>query len=70
MVLGKGFIEYYIRQRTIDKHFFGKWFFAEYFLGTGQRLCRVSKSTRQITWHSANTRFSVVLVGFSLEAKI
>jgi 5-formaminoimidazole-4-carboxamide-1-beta-D-ribofuranosyl 5'-monophosphate synthetase len=33
---------------TLDKYFIGKGFFAEYFFSdTRQRLCRVSKSTRQ-----------------------
>jgi hypothetical protein len=36
------------RQRTLGKDFIGKGFFAEcFFSDTRQRLCRVSKSTRQ-----------------------
>jgi hypothetical protein len=46
--LGKGFAECNTRQRTLGKDFIGKWFFAEcFFSDTRQRLCRVSKSTRQ-----------------------
>jgi hypothetical protein len=46
--LGKAFAECNTRQRTLDKYFIGKGFFAEYFFSdTRQRLCRVSKSTRQ-----------------------
>jgi hypothetical protein len=46
--LGKGFTECNTRQRTLDKYFIGKGFFAEYFFSdTRQRLCRVSESTRQ-----------------------
>jgi hypothetical protein len=47
--LGKAFAECYTRQRTLGKNFIGKGFFAEcFFSDTRQRLCRVSKSTRQI----------------------
>jgi hypothetical protein len=46
--LGKGFAEYNTRQRTLGKDFIGKGFFAEcFFSDTRQRLCRVSKNTRQ-----------------------
>jgi hypothetical protein len=46
--LGKAFAECNTRQRTLDKYFIGKGFIAEYFFSnTRQRLCRVSKSTRQ-----------------------
>jgi hypothetical protein len=46
--LGKAFAECNTRQRTLDKYFIGKEFFAEYFFSdTRQRLCRVPKSTRQ-----------------------
>jgi hypothetical protein len=47
-ILGKGFAEYNTRQRTLGKDFIGKGFFAEcFFSDTRQKLCRVSKSTRQ-----------------------
>jgi hypothetical protein len=47
--LGKAFTECNTRQRILAKYFIGKGFFAEYFFSdTRQRLCRVSKSTRQI----------------------
>jgi hypothetical protein len=46
--LGKGFADCNTRQRTLGKDFIGKGFFAEcFFSDTRQRLCRVSKSTRQ-----------------------
>jgi hypothetical protein len=46
--LGKGFAECNTRQKTLGKDFIGKWFFAEcFFSDTRQRLCRVSKNTRQ-----------------------
>jgi hypothetical protein len=46
--LGKGFAECNTRQRTLGKDFIGKGFFAEcFFSDTRQRLCRVSKNTRQ-----------------------
>jgi hypothetical protein len=41
--LGKGFAECNTRQRTLGKGFFAECFFSD----TRQRLCRVSKSTRQ-----------------------
>jgi hypothetical protein len=46
--LGKAFAECNTRQRTLGKYFIGKGFFAEcFFSDTRQRLCRVSKNTRQ-----------------------
>jgi hypothetical protein len=40
---------FYTQQSIFGKYFIGKGFFAEYFFSnTRQRLCRVSKSTRQI----------------------
>jgi hypothetical protein len=48
VTLGKAFAECNTRQRTLGKNFIGKGFFAEcFFSDTRQRLCRVSKSTRQ-----------------------
>jgi hypothetical protein len=46
--LGKDFAQCNTRQKTLGKDFIGKGFFAEcFFSDTRQRLCRVSKSTRQ-----------------------
>jgi hypothetical protein len=48
VTLGKAFADCNTRQRTLGKYFIGKGFFAEYFFSdTRQRLCRVSKNTRQ-----------------------
>jgi hypothetical protein len=51
--LGKGFDECNTRQRTLDKYFIGKGFFAEYFFGHS------AKTLPSVEKHSANYSFYI-----------